>query len=76
MVTPYTLGYIRNEAAEAKLYQIGPIFLQKRGGLYISEQAFFWGVTSVTFLGPGNGLSKMRGVFQKGGGILCFEVFF
>ena len=70
------LGQIRNGAAEAKLYQVGPVFLQKRGGLYISEQGFFLGVTSVTFLGPGNGLSKMRGVFQKGGGILCFGMFF
>ena len=55
--------------------KLDPFFLQ-RGGLYISEQGFFFGVMSVTFLGPGNGLSKMRGVFQKGGGILCFEVFF
>ena len=42
----------------------------------MTKEGFFFGVMSVTFLGPGNGLSKMRGVFQKGGGILCFEVFF
>ena len=65
MVTPYTLGYIRNEAAEAKLYQIGPVFLQKREGLYISEKGFFLGVMSVTFLGPGNGFPKRRVFFPK-----------
>ena len=42
----------------------------------MTKEGFFLGVMSVTFLGPGNGLSKKRGVFQKGGGILCFEVFF
>ena len=36
----------------------------------------FLGVMSVTFLGPGIGFPKLRGVFQKGGGILCFGVFF
>ena len=50
----------------------GPVFLQKRGVLYISEQGFFFGVMSVTFLGPGRvffgtlgGLSKRRGRFAK-----------
>ena len=38
----------------------------------MTKEGFFWGVMSVTFLGPGNGFPKMRGVFQKGGGILCF----
>ena len=41
----------------------------------MTKEGFFFGVMSVTFLGPGNGLSKMRGVFQKGGGILCFGMF-
>jgi|AACY02.9.fsa_nt_gi hypothetical protein len=34
----------------------------------MTKEGFFFGVMSVTFLGPENGLSKMRGVFQKGGG--------
>ena len=42
----------------------------------MTKEGFFLGVMSVIFLGPGNGFPKMRGVFQKGGGILCFEVFF
>ena len=51
-------------------------FLQNMFFMGMTKEGFFLGVMSVTFLGPGNGLSKMRGVFQKGGGILCFEVFF
>ena len=31
-MTPYTLGQIRNGAAQAKLYQIGPVFFAKKGG--------------------------------------------
>ena len=52
--------------------KLDPFFLQKRGVLYISEQGFFFGVMSVTFLGPGRvffgtlgGLSKRRGRFAK-----------
>ena len=48
-------------------------FAKKRGVLYISEQGFFLGVMSVTFLGPGRvffgtlgGLSKRRGDLKKG----------
>ena len=36
----------------------------------MTKEGFFWGVMSVTFLGPGICLPKMRGVSQKGGGIL------
>ena len=71
-----TWGRLEMKLPRPNYTQLDPFFGKKRGGLYISEQGFFFGVTSVTFLGPGNGLSKMRGVFQKGGGILCFGMFF
>ena len=40
------------------------------------EGRLFFGGHVGHFLGRGNGFPKMRGVFQKGGGILCFGVFF
>ena len=61
----YMLGQIRNGAAEAKLYQVGPVFLQKKGGSIYFRARLFFGVMSVTLLGPGNGFPKMRGVSQK-----------
>ena len=55
--------------------KLDPFFCKKGGGLYISEQGFFFGVMSVTFLGPGRvffgtlgGLSKRRGRFAKNEG--------
>ena len=45
---------------------------------FVAKYVFngFFGGHVGHFLGRGNGFPKMRGVFQKGGGILCFEVFF
>ena len=42
--------------------------MQKRGGLYISEQGFFLGVISVTFLGPGRAFFGTPGRFPEYGG--------
>ena len=53
-------------------------FFCKKGGVYIFQsKAFFFGVMSVTFLGPGRaffgtldlGFPKLGGVFQEWGGI-------
>ena len=35
----------------------------------------FFGVMSVTFLGPGNGFPKRRGFSEKGGGFHALEFF-
>ena len=41
----------------------------------MTKEGFFLGVMSVTFLGPGNGLSKMRGVSKKEGGFYALKCF-
>ena len=65
VVTLYTLGQIRNGAAEAKLYQVGPVFFCKKGGVYIFQsKAFFWGHVG-HFFGPWDRFSKNEGGFPK-----------